>query len=1063
MRTPGYDRFALLAPFAALLLPSLAPLRGQALNPASSATPPGSVTATPSAAEVAAKEDAVELSPFVVKAETGWVATETMLGTRLRTDLRDVPSQIETLTKDFMEDLGLNNIEDALIYSTNAENQFEFISSNAETAAFYTNSQNRVRGIGAGTNSTNLFRSAIAPDNYNLDSVSVVSGPNSTLFGMGGSSGTFDNNAARATLTNKYGVRFQYSSEDSRRVSLDLNRVLIKNRLALRVMALWKNEETHNKPNHDEDRRLTGAVTFKPFAHTVLRARIEKVDRDFNRAPRTLAYDYVTPWLEANRVPGSPYTSAMPAYDNRTAIPANVATTSRIFGVNNNAAVFITNSPDSPVMGWGQAVQVLNPSAATIYGVPDTGLDPAARMTFRDSSVVPIDINPFGDLKSTALGGRNTSVFLEQRLLPDLFLELAANWEDSYQNTLGGRGQGISAIYVDANRYLPAPLPGSTAYQLNPNFGRYYVDYSPNHNPAEYLYRDYRATLSYELDLTRHSSRWLRWLGKHRPVLVGLRNDARTRSQLNFSPRILDNPVLPGRALTAQTANNWAIQGTRAMRVRSYLDEDFQPVAPPNALDGDYRYVDGTGQSYTAVGGFLSGLTAPNGQRLANSSSGLNASWNKTDTWLLAYQGQFLADRQGQPRLILTFGYREDQAKSATANVASRTQDAGVGRTGLYPYYKDATWDAFGPVETGVTRTKGAVLRPLRWLSLIYSASSTFDVGTQFFGPRGDRYPGSGGEGKDYGVRLDLWNNRLSVRLNRFENTAGPSRVSNTIDDPFRTPVNALEVRVRQLDPALAPPANWFSASTNYGYDAYHPFSYKVAEGYELSLDFRPGPNWNIRINGAKTEAREDQIARDWVDWLTERVAVWEGVVAKNGEVDASGRPVTWATADIDAASTTENRTLKQYYEERVVGTGLALIQASEGRVSDGLRGKRANLIANYRFTAGRLRGLSLGAAVRWRPAPVIGYPVTTNAFGTKMLDVQRAFYGKEEFPLDLSAGYRGRMKHFGGVGYNVQLNLRNALDRSDPIPVSAYTNGQVYRYATVEPRLIIVSCGFDF
>lgn len=165
----------------------------------------------------------------------------------------------------------------------------------------------------------------------------------------------------------------------------------------------------------------------------------------------------------------------------------------------------------------------------------------------------------------------------------------------------------------------------------------------------------------------------------------------------------------------------------------------------------------------------------------------------------------------------------------------------------------------------------------------------------------------------------------------------------------------------------------------------------------------------------------------------------------------------------MNTASATENRTLKQYYEEQVVGTGLALIQASEGRVSDGLRGKRANLITNYRFTAGRLRGLTVGAALRWRPAPVTGYPVTTNSFGTKMLDVQRAYYGREEFPVDLSAGYRGRLKHFAGVGYNVQLNIRNALDQSDPIPVSAYTDGSVYRYATVEPRLFIVSCGFDF
>ena len=69
--------------------------------------------------------ETVELSPFIVTetGESGWVATETLAGTRLRTDLKDVPSQIETLTKEFMQDLGLNDVDAALIYSANTDNQ----------------------------------------------------------------------------------------------------------------------------------------------------------------------------------------------------------------------------------------------------------------------------------------------------------------------------------------------------------------------------------------------------------------------------------------------------------------------------------------------------------------------------------------------------------------------------------------------------------------------------------------------------------------------------------------------------------------------------------------------------------------------------------------------------------------------------------------------------------------------------------------------------------------------------------------------------------------------------
>src|ERR1041384_7497959 len=79
----------------------------------------------------------VELSPFVVSttSDTGWVATETLAGSRLRTNFKDVPNQIETLTIDFMNDLGVNTFDDALIYSANVENANDHITATAGDVA----------------------------------------------------------------------------------------------------------------------------------------------------------------------------------------------------------------------------------------------------------------------------------------------------------------------------------------------------------------------------------------------------------------------------------------------------------------------------------------------------------------------------------------------------------------------------------------------------------------------------------------------------------------------------------------------------------------------------------------------------------------------------------------------------------------------------------------------------------------------------------------------------------------------------------------------------------------
>jgi hypothetical protein len=54
-------------------------------------------------------------------------------------------------------------------------------------------------------------------------------------------------------------------------------------------------------------------------------------------------------------------------------------------------------------------------------------------------------------------------------------------------------------------------------------------------------------------------------------------------------------------------------------------------------------------------------------------------------------------------------------------------------------------------------------------------------------------------------------------------------------------------------------------------------------------------------------------------------------------------------------------------------------------------------------------------------------------------------------------------MKAFGNFGYRLQLNIRNVLDESDPIPVMRTTLGQVVRIATVEPRVIVMTFGVDF
>ena len=94
---------------------------------------------------------------------------------------------------------------------------------------------------------------------------------------------------------------------------------------------------------------------------------------------------------------------------------------------------------------------------------------------------------------------------------------------------------------------------------------------------------------------------------------------------------------------------------------------------------------------------------------------------------------------------------------------------------------------------------------------------------------------------------------------------------------------------------------------------------------------------------------------------------------------------------------------------------------------------------------------------------PTIGYGIKTNSTGTVLLDLDKAYQGKTEAYLDLHAAYRGKLKAFGNFNYRVQINVRNALNENDPIPVGALTTGAISRLATVDSRVTQLTFAVDF
>src|SRR5687767_3884259 len=87
----------------------------------------GSVESGAPSAASAARDEAVQLSPFEVKEDTnGYFASNTMSGTRLNTRIEDLAASVSVVTKQQMADFAMLDINDIFSYESGTEGTGQF-------------------------------------------------------------------------------------------------------------------------------------------------------------------------------------------------------------------------------------------------------------------------------------------------------------------------------------------------------------------------------------------------------------------------------------------------------------------------------------------------------------------------------------------------------------------------------------------------------------------------------------------------------------------------------------------------------------------------------------------------------------------------------------------------------------------------------------------------------------------------------------------------------------------------------------------------------------------------
>jgi hypothetical protein len=223
----------------------------------------------------------VTLSPFEVSAtqDNGYAGQDTLAGSRLRTNLKDVAAAISPMTAEFLRDIAATNIESAMEYGVGTRVETDDARAAGPVGDGYNDSVRsiRIRGLPGGGRSLNFFGSSGEIDLYMTDRIELSRGPNSILYGFGSPSGRI-NVSSKQAQTNRtfYSLTSRIDSWDGQRWSFDANLVPIKDRFALRIDGLRGREGTWRAAGYNDQDRVFLAAKWQVDRRTTIRAEYEQ-------------------------------------------------------------------------------------------------------------------------------------------------------------------------------------------------------------------------------------------------------------------------------------------------------------------------------------------------------------------------------------------------------------------------------------------------------------------------------------------------------------------------------------------------------------------------------------------------------------------------------------------------------------------------------------------------------------------------------------------------------------------------------------------------------------------
>lgn len=832
----------------------------------------------------------------------------------------------------------------------------------------------RVRGLPA-SRARNYFVYNFPIDSYNIERLDESRGPNSVLFGFGSPGGIINMSTKQALTGANFGsLEFAIGEVIDNRVQLDQNLVVIKDKVAVRVNALHQEKTGWRFLTHDDVNAVSVAATFRPFEKSVIRIDYEHHEKD-DRVSRPGTYwTRNSDWEAAGRplLVGSwndRNNSALNPDLDSTALRSLARTEARRYWV------LIDN--DNDFRNWAVTART------NMSGFGGR----------REMQLVPdgiLNINTMGEGTGRDLNLDVVTASFQQEIFKNLNLEFAILHQNSRWIS---RRRGASSLWADPNVYRPVGGPSSTGPDLsnpepNPFVGEPYLESFGSNQfwITDEDTTDVRVAIAYELDLSE------RRLGRHR--LAGLleRNDYTV-----FQQQLHEQVRLDGQ-----------LADIRPGRIRNQIVRRHYITDPANPRDYRLASLD--------LSGVPLDIGLADGTRLTTEWAQyrvLPEDFTKTDDiWMFAAQSRWFNNR-----LHTMVAYREDDV---TINDWGSYMANGDGA-----YVRNPDNRQLLPFP-GTNTTYGGVFHITNFFSIFHHSSSSIGLpGLKInYAPTGQFMDPTKGEGRDYGVKFSLFNNRMVGMVTYYEassqNETDIQNIGGWAVDGSNNILDAL-VDAGLMSAAEADPMRSIGIGDTRDSDT---------DGVEFSISGRITDNWEVRANYSFTDRVTSNIFPHVSAWATDTLRpFWNTLDRDNPNTpEADNILDTVFSEDLSVREIIDN------FESNIDTRTTALL------LNTGTRPHKSNIFTSYNFSEGFLKGLRIGGGMRYDAANIIGQDENRNVL-TGFSHTTYDFFGSYTVKLF-------------GLDTMLQLNVDNAFqNEADSSPAVLTSSGTVNSIIVFPPR----------